>query len=137
MFRSPLRASFKIEPQYTESMDDLVVGMVGGHRYHISLPLVRRLLYHLAAELAPRRVVVLLARVGNRLVTKLVRYGNLKPFLEGGSLDELVMPRLDLGELVEVDTGPVGRVSVDKYCDISNRQAVPSHKRGSGQWQNQ
>lgn len=106
--------------------------MIGGYRHHISGPLIRCPLDHLRGVLP--HVVVRLLRIGiaNRLVAEHVRHGDLQPLLEARPLDEFVEPRLDVGELVDVDAGPGGRVGKYEDGDVSNRQTVSRYEGRSG-----
>lgn len=99
----------------------LIASVVRGHGYHIALPFVGRPLNHLFTELSHRDIEILPVGIGDSLVCKRIRYRNLRPFLETRSLNELITPRLDVGELADVNTAPLSRVSIDEDCNIGNR----------------
>lgn len=109
-----------------------MVGVVGGQRYGIAFPLLRRRLDALSPELPHRFVVVLRVGVGVRdaIVPERQKLGDLQPLLEGGSLVELLDPRLDVWELARVDAAPLGTLRVDVNRDVGYRQTVPGYEGG-------
>lgn len=102
--------------------------MVGRHRGDLPFPTIRCLLDHLGAIRSHSFIEVLSVEIGNRLVAKRIRYRNLQSLLESGPLGKLVVPCLDVGELVDVDPAPFSRVGEDENRDINNCQMVSSYK---------
>ena len=106
--------------------------MVRGHRHNFTLPLIRRRFDKLTTIFANHLVEVLRVGVRYCFFTELIRHRDLQCLLEGWSLRQVVMPRLEMRIFININTSPQGRMGEYEDSKIGNRQAIPGDEGRSG-----